>query len=143
MTLALGIDPGETDDLAALHAGGWLLLDPATVAATPWAYADFVRRSWAEIGIAKSGYVEARCGWFSDRSACYLASGRPVVALDTGFGDHLPTDAGLLAFRTAPEAAAAVEQLRADYPRHRRAARELAEAHFDSDRVLTRLLERL
>ena len=91
--------------------------------------------------MAKAGYVDSRCGWFSDRSACYLAAGRPVVAHDTGFGRFLPCGDGLLAFSTAAEAAAAIERVRSDYEHHRQASRALAEEHFDSDIVLTRLLE--
>ncbi len=139
--LALGIHPDETDDLAALHANGWQLADPDEVAGTPARYRDFVAGSWAELGVAKSGYVAAGCGWFSDRSACYLASGRPVIAQDTGFGPFVPAGEGLLAFRTTDEAAAGVEELQAGYERHRRVAREIAHDVFDSDRVLTRLLE--
>ena len=136
---ALAIHPDETRDLQALGRHGWELLEPSVVAGTPDAYASFVRGSWGEIGIAKSGYVASACGWFSDRSVCYLAAGRPVLAQDTGF--DVPTGDGLLAFSTVEEAAAGVESLRADYARHRRGARELAEQEFDSDRVLTRLLE--
>lgn len=138
--LALGIDPAERRDLAALGDHGWELLDPAAVACTPDAYAHFVRGSWAEFGLAKSGYAASACGWFSDRSVCYLASGRPVLALDTGFGADIPTGAGLLAFSTVDEAVAGVAELRGGYARHRRAARALAEDLFDSDRVLRRLL---
>ena len=82
-------------------------------------------------------------GWFSDRSACYLASGRPVLAQETGFSRFLPAGEGLLAFETVDDAAAGVEAIRGDYPRHARRARELAEDLLDSDRVLGRLLERL
>ena len=142
-TPALGIHPDETNDLAALDAHGWELLDPAEVAATPDDYADFVRGSWAEIGVAKSGYVASACGWFSDRSVCYLASGRPVLAQDTGFTHDLPTGEGLLAFSTVGEAAAGAEELRAHYGRHRLGARALAEEAFESDRVLRRLLAAL
>lgn len=138
--LALGIHPDERRDLAALHRHGWELLDPAAVAHTPDAYGAFVRGSWAEFGLAKSGYAAAACGWFSDRSVCYLASGRPVLALDTGFGADIPAGEGLLAFSTVEEAAAGVHALRSAYERHRRAARALAEDLFDSDRVLRRLL---
>lgn len=138
--LALGIHPDEEQDLLALDVHGWKLLDPAQVAHSPDAYADFVRGSWAEFALAKSGYAASSCGWFSDRSICYLASGRPVLALDTGFSADLPTGDGLLAFSTLEEAAAGVDALRSDYERHRRAARELAEDRFDSDRVLSRLL---
>ena len=138
--LALGIHPDEGRDLAAMRGQGWELVDPATVAGSPDAYADFVRGSWAEFALAKSGYAASACGWFSDRSVCYLASGRPVLALDTGFGPDLPTGDGLIAFSTLDEAVAGVEDLRARYPQHRRAAREIAEERFDSDRVLSRLL---
>ncbi|MDX6484786.1 MAG: hypothetical protein QOE95_2559, partial [Gaiellaceae bacterium] len=79
-------------------------------------------------------------GWFSDRSICYLASGRPVLALDTGFRDDVPAGDGVIAFSTLDEAIAGIDALRGGYDRHRRAARTLAEDLFDSDRVLGRLL---
>ena len=139
--LALGIDPGEEDDLAALHRHGWKLADPARVASTPSAYRDFVQGSLLELGIAKHGYTASGSGWFSDRSVCYLASGRPVVAQETGFSSWLPTGEGLLSFRTADEAASALDEVVGDYERHRRAARTLAQDVFDSDRVLGELLE--
>ena len=84
------------------------IVDPHAVAGTPQAYGAFVRGSKAEFGIAKSGYVLSRCGWFSDRSVCYLASGRPVVAQDTGFSGRLPTGDGLLPFTTIDDMAARV-----------------------------------
>jgi hypothetical protein len=140
LELALAIDPGETEDLALLEESGWTLLDPVAAAGTPARYQAFVSGSKGELGIAKSGYVASACGWFSDRSACYLASGRPVVAQDTGFSRFLPTGEGLLAFESAAEAAGAIEDLNARYERHSRAARALAEDLLDSDRVLTRLL---
>jgi hypothetical protein len=139
--LALAVHPDEARDLEALRANGWKLLDPAALTDTPDAYREFVQGSWAEFGIAKSGYVVSGSGWFSDRSACYLASGRPVIAQDTGFGRRLPVGAGLLAFSGADEVVAAVEELESDYERHRTAARELAAEHLDSDRVLGSLLE--
>ncbi len=138
--LALGIHPDERRDLAAMLDHGWELIDPAVVAKSPDSYADFVRGSWAEFALAKSGYAASSCGWFSDRSICYLASGRPVLALDTGFGAEVPTGEGLLAFSTLDEAAAGVDALRSDYARHRHAARELAGEVFESNRVLSRLL---
>ncbi len=137
--LALDIHPDEPD-LATLREHGWELLDPRRVAGTPESYASFVRGSKAELGIAKEGYVVSRCGWFSDRSAAYLASGRPVVAQDTGFGETLPTGAGLFAFSDTDGVLAALEALRFDYGRHARAARAIAEEHLGSGRVLTRLL---
>jgi hypothetical protein len=141
--LALGIHPEEVADLRALRENGWRLVDPYEVAGSPADYASFVRSSRGELSIAKSGYVDSRSGWFSDRSACYLASGRPVVAQDTGFGNSLPVGEGLFSFETAEEAAAAVSRVVSDPDRQARAARELAEAHLDSRRVLMRLLERL
>jgi len=143
LKLALAIHPDEADDVAALREHGWQLADPVALAGDPARYADFVRKAKGEIGIAKEGYVESRSGWFSDRSACYLASGRPVAAQDTGFPDHLPTGEGLLSFATAAEAAAAVDEVSADYDRHARAARALAAELFDSGVVLTRLIERV
>ncbi len=110
--LALDIHPDETPDLEALDRNGWHIVDPATVASDPDSYREFIAGSQAELGIAKSGYVLSRCGWFSDRSACYLASGKPVVAQDTGFGRFLPTGAGLLAFASEDDALAAVEEVR-------------------------------
>jgi hypothetical protein len=139
--LALGIDPGEARDLEALAQHGWHLLDPRAVAGTPSSYSDFVRSSRGELGIAKEGYVVSRSGWFSDRSACYLASGRPVLAQDTGFDDRLPTGAGLFAFKTTDDAVVSIEELRRDYGRNARAARAIAEEFLDSDRVLERLLQ--
>jgi hypothetical protein len=138
--LALSIDPGEKRDVEALVSHGWQLIDPAVVASTPARYQQFIRQSKAEFGIAKSGYVAGRTGWFSDRSVCYLASGRPVLAQETGFSRFLPTGAGLFAFETADDVLAAIETLRKDYARHARAARAIAEERFDSDLVLNRLL---
>jgi hypothetical protein len=141
--LALGIHPEEVDDLELLRRGGWRLLDPGKVAATPARYAEFIRASKAELSIAKSGYVASRSGWFSDRSACYLASGRPVVAQDTGFSDFLPSGEGLLAFDDTAAAATAVAAIEDDLDLHGRAARRLAEEHLDARKVLPRLLDRL
>jgi hypothetical protein len=141
--LALAIHPDEEPDLEALAENGWDLVDPVAVAGTPSDYATFIRSSYAELGIAKSGYVLSRSAWFSDRSACYLASGRPVLAQETGFSNFLPVGEGLLAFTDVDDAAAGIEEITHGYPRHARKARELAIEHFDSDVVLARLLERV
>ena len=141
--LALAIHPEEKKDLAALADNGWRLLDPAEVAQTPARYQQFIGGSKAEFGIAKSGYVASRCGWFSDRSACYLASGRPVLAQETGFSRFLPTGGGLFPFESADQVLAGIEALRTNYARHARAARALAEEYFDSDKVLNRILQRI
>lgn len=138
--LALGIHPEETHDLELLRRNGWELIDPVTVAGTPDRYASYIRGSKAELGIAKSGYVASRSGWFSDRSACYLASGRPVVAQETGFSNVLPVGEGLLSFSTLDEAISAVEEVRRHPKRHWRGAREIAEDLLDARRVLERLL---
>lgn len=138
--LALAIHPEETADLAALRDNGWHRLDPIQVAGTPADYRRFVQGSKAEFGLAKSGYVAARCGWFSDRSVCYLASGRPVLAQETGFSRYLPTGAGLLAFTNAEDVLAGIAALQHDYAGHAQAARAIAEAYFAADKVLTRLL---
>lgn len=140
---ALAIHPGESKDIAALAENGWRWLDAAAVAATPAAYRQFIQGSKGEIGIAKSGYALARCGWFSDRSICYLASGRPVIAQETGFSRFLPTGKGLFSFTTCAEAVAAIETMNRDYPGQARAARAMAEEFFDSDKVLAQFLQRI
>jgi hypothetical protein len=141
--LALDIDAAETRDLRSLEANGWRLVDPRQAAGTPQAYRDYIRGSRAELCIAQQMYVATRSGWISDRSVCYLASGKPVLAQDTGLGDHYPVGEGLLVFSTLEEAAAGVEEIERDYERHSAAARALAEDHFDARAVLGRLLERL
>jgi len=139
--LALDIDDAEVSDLDLLHRTGWRLLSPEVVASSPDDYQDFVGHSKAELMVAKNMYVETRGGWFSDRSACYLASGRPVVAEDTGLVGLYPLGDGLLTFNTVEEAAEAVASVSASYARHSRAARELAESELDSNRVLGALVE--
>jgi hypothetical protein len=141
--LALSIHPDETRDLSALAKNGWCLIDPAKVAGSPYAYREFIQASKAEFGIAKSGYVVSRCGWFSDRSVCYLASGRPVVAQETGFSRHLPTGEGLFAFTNTEDVVQAAETVRADYKKQAARARSLAEEYFDSARVLPKLLQQI
>jgi hypothetical protein len=141
--LALAIHPDEKRDIVALSENGWGLLDPARVAGSPDQYKSFIQGSRGEFGIAKSGYVASRCGWFSDRSVCFLASGRPVIAQETGFSSFIPTGEGLFAFETSDDVLAAIDELGRDYQRHARAARSLAEEQFDSDRVLERFVQRL
>jgi hypothetical protein len=138
---AFSIHPEERHDLEALAAHGWRLVDPRVVAGDPASYQHFVQASVLELGVAKSGYVASGCGWFSDRSACYLASGRPVVAQDTGWTEHLPSGEGLLAFSDVEEAAAAIAEVLSDYERHCKAARVLAGELFDARAVLMRLID--
>lgn len=136
-SLAVGSPTAPRD---RLQASGWQVLDPLEVTRDPWTYQAFVRHSKAEFTVAKHGYVVTRCGWFSERTAAYLASGRPAVVQDTGFTAWLPSGAGLLAFTDPDGAAAGIEAIDSDYPRHCRAARDLAAAYFSAGPVLTRLL---
>jgi len=138
---ALAIDPGDARDIAALHGAGWRLVDPLMVAGDPDRYRAYVTASKAEFVVPKQMYVATAGGLLSDRSGCYLASGRPVLARDTGLAAHYPLGEGLLAFATPDEAAAGVDAIAADYDRHCRAARAIAEAHLDSDVVLPRFLD--
>jgi hypothetical protein len=138
LAMALGSPTAPRERLAEL---GWQVDDPLTVTRTPWTFQDYVRRSTAEFTVAKHAYVSTSSGWFSERSANYLASGRPVVTQDTGFGRTLPNGEGLVAFRDPDEAVDAIEAVRANYSLHRKRAREIAEL-FDARTVLTSLLER-
>lgn len=124
-----------------LRAAGWRVVDAFAACGTPEAYRSYIRSSRGELSVAKSGYVVGRSGWFSCRSACYLACGRPVIVQDTGFSPSPPTGLGVLAFDSPDGALAAIEDLAAHYGRHARAAREIAAEYFDARRVLGTLLE--
>jgi hypothetical protein len=140
LELAANIHPGETEDLARLRAHGWHLADPAVVAGTPAAFQAYVQRSRGEFSCAKPSYVRTRPGWVSDRTLCYLASGRPCVVQATGAEGLLPSGAGLRFFRTVDEAAEALRALEADRPAAAHAARALAEDVFDTRVVLPGVL---
>lgn len=140
--LALALSCDDDAALQRLHAHGWELHDALKLTRSIDEYRSFVSCSRAEFTVAKDQNIRLRSGWFSDRSACYLACGRPVIVQDTGFGDVIPTGEGLFAFSTMDDVLAAIEQIEADYDRHRVAARELAERHFAAERVLGSLLER-
>jgi hypothetical protein len=141
LEVALHIAPEDHADLRHLRDAGWTIADPALVGATPESYRRYVQGSSAELMVAKGMYVDSRSGWLSERSLCYLASGRPVLAQATGAEELYPTGSGLLTFATIEEAAAGVEAITADYPSHARAARAFAEEYFDANRVLGRLVE--
>jgi hypothetical protein len=131
----------EPEDRRRLENVGWRVVSPIRMSLDPFgAYQEYIQRSAAEFTVAKDQNVRLRSGWFSERDACYLASGKPVVAQDTGFGCALPTGEGLFAVRDVEEAAEAVAAIRADYRRHARAARAIAEEHFEAGRVAARLL---
>lgn len=125
-----------------LRARGWQTVDAVEATIDAGAYQGFIQRSRGELGFAKAMYVQTRSGWFSDRTQCYLASGRPAVVRDTGFGRVLPCGEGLLAFTDAAGAIAAMQAVEGDYARHARRAREIAEEHFAAEKVLRRLLDR-
>jgi hypothetical protein len=131
---------GEPFPRGMAEANGWRVLDPDACAPDPASYRAFIQSSRGEFSVAKETYVKGGTGWFSGRSASYLASGRPVVTQDTGWSRHLPSGEGLFAFRTMDEAAAGLEAVAADPARHARAARRIAEEHFASGGVLRRLL---
>ncbi|MEZ5285698.1 MAG: hypothetical protein R2712_13005 [Vicinamibacterales bacterium] len=126
---------------ALLRQHGWDTVDAMAVSRTPDGYRAFVQGSKGEFGVAKHAYVSRRSGWFSDRTECYLAAGRPALVQDTGWSGHLPAGEGLLAFSTPEEAVDGLARLEGDYARHARAASRIAREHFDAARVLPALLE--
>lgn len=126
-----------------LREAGWRLAGALSVSDTIEKYQAFLQDSKAEFSVAKHGYVVSRSGWFSERSAAYLASARPTVLQDTGFTRWLETDRGVLSFSTLDEALAGIEETAANYASHCRAAREVASAYFDSRTVLADLLDRV
>jgi hypothetical protein len=141
--LEIAVNEGKTRRTphALLAHKGWHVVDPEVVCPDLDGYRQYVESSQAEWSVAKNGYVIGQPGWFSCRSACYLAAGRPVVVQDTGFSAVLPVGEGLLPFTTVEEAVAAIQDVEADYARHAGAARAIAETYFDSEKVLTRLLD--
>ncbi len=140
--LLLGIGGAARPPKARLLEHGWQVRNSIDFTRDPWQYQQFIQDSAGEFSIAKQGYVASRSGWFSERSANYLASGRPVIVQDTGFSDLLPTGEGLHTFQTPQEAVGALERVRADLPAQGAAARQLAEQSFDAKKVLADLLAR-
>ena len=136
--LAVG-SPAAPLDL--LSSKGWLVRDPLEPTRDPWTYQRHIQQSKAEFSVAKHGYVVTRSGWFSERSAAYLASGRPVVVQDTGFSDWLQTGSGVIPFNTPEEALAGIDEINSRYEFHCRAARTIAEEYFDARKVLPHLIE--
>jgi hypothetical protein len=137
---ALGI---SADARTTLESNGWSLADTHALTTDPWPYRDYVRASRGEFTVARDLHVRLRSGWFSERSACYLAAGRPVITQDTGFGSVLPTGVGLFAFNTMDEILAALDSINSDYERHSRAARAIAEEYFRAETVLGDVLDKL
>lgn len=131
------------EDLETLARHRWEVRDPILISADPWTYRDFIRASKGEFTVAKDLNIRFASGWFSDRSACYLAAGRPVVTQDTGFDRVLPTGGGLFAFRDIDQAAASIRSIASDYAAQSRRAREIARDCFDAAAVVGGLLEKL
>ncbi len=139
LELCLLIHPDEQDRID-LEWSGWRLVSPKVHAATPDTYRDYIFGSRGECTAVKHGYAAGRTGWFSDRSACYLAAGRPVIMQDTGFSPYLPTGLGLITFTDIDSAAEAINRVQSDYSRHAAAAVSFAREFLDSDVVLNHLL---
>jgi hypothetical protein len=136
----MAILPPDDTVRAEVEGGGWRLVDPRPVSADIDSYRDFIARSRGEFTVAKDIYVRTNSGWFSDRAVCYLASGRPVVTMRTGFDRLYPVGEGLFEFATHDEGLAALDAIAGDYARHSRAARELAREYFSGERVVGALL---
>jgi hypothetical protein len=141
--LALNIHPDDSKDLDLLRRNHWDILDPLVTVSDCWSYRKFIQDSAAEIMVAKNLYVKSNSGWFSDRSICYLASGKPVLAQDTGLQDLLPNGEGLLLFSTMDEALAQIDDIVSRYQIHQHVAREIAESCFESGKVLRNILRQL
>jgi hypothetical protein len=137
--LAAGVDDAV---LQRLHEHGWRQRGSVDLSASVTDYREYIQRSRGEFTVARDQYVRPRTGWFSDRSACYLAAGRPVITEDTGFGKFIPTGRGLFAFTTMADVLAAVDAIESDYEGHCRAAREVAEAYFGAEQVVASLMSR-
>ncbi len=142
LELALHLGEGDAADREAMEQRGWRIRHSRDVARTPEMYRTYIQQSRGEFSAAKPSCARFQNAWVSDRTLCYLASGKPAVVQDTGPSAFLPNGEGLLRFTTEPEAAAALETVNADYQRHCRAARELAAAFFDAGAATRHILER-
>jgi hypothetical protein len=142
LEMALDIDPEDAADRRALLDGGWRLAAPALVAGDLASYRSYLQGSRGEFAVAKQAYVSMRTGWLSDRTACYLASGRPAIVSDTGIGDQLPLGTGLVTFRNPDEAADALADVTTNLTKHAAAAEELARTHLAAPTVADALLRR-
>src|SRR5437764_728522 len=140
-----GVEQTNIDDTKTRRKfaqNNWRLTSPLQISVDYWLYRDYIQRSKGEFTVAKDQYVRLNTGWFSDRSACYLAAGRPVITQETGFTKNYGADKGLLAFRSLGEIAEAVKMINADYNKHSDAARQIAREIFEAEKVLKSLLDR-
>lgn len=141
-TFELATDIKDAKTRAKLEGNDWRFTSPHQMSVDYWRYRDYIRKSKGEFTVAKDQYVRLKTGWFSDRSACYLAAGRPVITQETGFTRHYGGDAGLFGFKSLGEIVESVRMINADYKKHSRAARALAREVFEAEKVLASLLER-
>lgn len=139
--LAMGQGPGKSRPTEYLESQKWKIIEPDIHLPDYASYHDFLSNSKAEWSIAKNGYVQSHSGWFSCRSACYLAAGKPAVVQDTGWSDHLPSGDGVIGFRTMEEAVKGIESVAENYEHHCQAARTYAQTYFDAAKVCAELLE--
>jgi hypothetical protein len=136
----MAMDVKTSEDCDRLAAAGWRVVDPLEVSSDPWRYRQYIRMSRGEFSVSKDMNIRLRSGWFSDRSACYLAAGRPVVLQDTGFGDAVPLGPGLHAFQMIGDAVRAIREIEVDWPRASAHAVAVAREWFDAERVLGSML---
>jgi hypothetical protein len=141
LEIVINVGKRRRAPLDLIRSKGWRVVDAERACVDLDSYREYVQSSAAEWSVAKNGYVRGQPGWFSERSACYLAAGRPVVVQDTGLRGILPVGTGIVTFTCPEEAADAIRGVRADYAQHARAAREIAGEYVDSDKVLARLVE--
>jgi hypothetical protein len=130
----------DDDQRARFERGGWRVEDPVRISRGALVYRRYIQGAKGEFSVEKDDQVRLRVGWFSDRSVCFLAAGRPCVIQDTGFGVRVPTGTGLLGWRSAEEAAEALERVGRDYAHHARRAREIARSHFEASVLLPPIL---
>jgi hypothetical protein len=140
LALNLASFGGDPEDRKLLTEKGWHVVDAHQVAGDFAAYRRYVHDARAEFSVAKPGYVKSKSGWFSDRSSCYLAAGKPVLVQETGFGTLLPTGRGVISFTSLEQAVHGVEEIQRHYPLHCQAAYEIAHEYFAAEKVLNKLL---
>lgn len=141
LELALAIHDADIDDRVRLEANGWVLTDPHTASGTPERFRDFIYASSGELSVAQGMYVDTNSGWFSDRTARYLAAGRPAIVQDTGFTANVPTGQGLIAFTDTDSARNALEEVTSNYDSHARAAERIARDYFSAETVVADLFK--
>jgi hypothetical protein len=141
-SLELALSCGDAEAICTLERHDWRVVDAFTLSQRISPYREYILGSCGEFTVAKDQNVRLRSGWFSDRSACYLAAGKPVITQDTAFGNVLPAGAGLFAFRTVEDIVAACDVIDANYAAQSRAAHAVGEQYFKAETVLRGMLDR-